>query len=80
MDPWTWALIAMVVASTITTVATSAMSGGKPAKPASLEDFKVPQADEGTPQPVVFGDVWTDGWMVLWYGDLKSEPIKGGSK
>jgi len=51
-------------------------------KPASLEDFDVPVAEEGRPIPVVFGTVTITGANVLWYGDLRSTPIKskGGKK
>lgn len=50
-------------------------------KPASLEDFDIPQVEEGTPHAVVFGDVWLDGWQVLWYGNYRTSKIKStGSK
>jgi len=49
-------------------------------KPAALEDFDFPQAQEGTPQAVYFGDCWTDGWMVLWYGNMRTTKIKKGKK
>lgn len=51
-------------------------------KPAALADFQIPQITEDTPQPVVFGDCWTQSWQVLWYGDLRSVAIKakGGKK
>lgn len=51
-------------------------------KAASLDEFDLPQIEEGTPQAVVFGDVWTPDWLVLWYGDLRTSPIKsnGGKK
>lgn len=49
-------------------------------KPAAMTDFDFPQVDEGTPQSVVFGDVWTGGWMVLSYGNLRNQPIKSGGK
>lgn len=54
----------------------------KPPKPASITDFDVPTAEEGREIPVVFGEVWITGPNVLWYGDLRSEPIrkKGGKK
>ena len=45
-------------------------------KPASLSDFDFPQIDEGTPQAVVFGDVVTEGWQVLGYGNYRTEAVK----
>ena len=57
----------------------------KPTVPtaATLKDFNFPQATEGTPQMVIFGDVWVTGWTVLAYGDLTTEGIEssqGGKK
>ena len=51
-------------------------------KPASLDDFDFPQFEEGTPQSVVFGDVWTEDQFILWYGNLRTSAIKssGGKK
>jgi hypothetical protein len=51
-------------------------------KPSTLEDFDFPQIDEGSPQCVVFGDVWVPDWHILWYGNLRSSAIKssGGKK
>ncbi|PZR90345.1 MAG: hypothetical protein DI537_19205 [Stutzerimonas stutzeri] len=51
-------------------------------KPAALEDFDMPQVEEGTEQAVIFGDNWTPDWIVLWYGNLRTSPIKssGGKK
>lgn len=45
-------------------------------KPAAFQDFDFPQADEGTPQCVIFGDVWTPDWTVLWYGNYRTSAIK----
>lgn len=48
-------------------------------KPAALEEFEFPQVDEGTPQSVIFGDVWIPDWMVLWYGNMRSSSVKAKS-
>lgn len=48
----------------------------KSPKPASLKDFDFPQFEEGTPQMVIFGDVWISDWMILWYGNLRTRKIK----
>lgn len=45
-------------------------------KPLAIEDFDIPQAEQGRPIPVVFGTVTITGPNVLWYGDLASKPIK----
>lgn len=44
--------------------------------PAAMDDFDFPQADEGTPQAVVFGDVWMSDWMVLTVGNYRTTPIR----
>ena len=80
MDPFTFAIIQLVIAFILLAVSyaiTASMSKRAPAKkPAALDEFDFPQADEGTAQAVVFGDVWTEDWMVLWYGDYQVQPIK----
>jgi len=45
-------------------------------KPAALEDFDIPVAEQGRPIPVVFGTILLTGPNVLWYGDLRTTPIK----
>lgn len=49
-------------------------------KPASIEEFDFPQVEEGTEQAVFFGDCWTPGWQVLWYGNMRTKKIKAGGK
>lgn len=46
-----------------------------PKQPA-LEDLDVPTAEEGKPIAVVFGTVWMKSPNVIWYGGLKTTPIK----
>ena len=57
---------------------------GKPPKPkpAALSDFKFPVAEEGTPQYVIFGDVWVEDWIVLGLDNFRVRAIKtsGGLK
>ncbi|MDR2186851.1 MAG: hypothetical protein LBE62_02230 [Azonexus sp.] len=69
-------LVIMLVAALI-----SYALAPKPAKPkaAALEDFELPTPDEGTPQCVVFGDVWIPDWCVLSYGNLRMRAIKTSS-
>lgn len=49
-------------------------------KPASIEEFEFPQADESTPQGVLFGDGWLPGWQVLWFGNLRTAKIRSKGK
>jgi hypothetical protein len=47
-------------------------------KPAALTEFEFAQFEEGKPQAVVFGDVWTSGWFVLWFGNYRTTKVKSG--
>lgn len=49
------------------------------AKPTAFEDIDFPQADEGTPQAVIFGDCWTSDWTVLSVGNYRTEAVNEGS-
>lgn len=71
-----WALVLLVVSYTVTALTTKA-----PAQqaPAVLGDFDFPQADEGTPQAVFFGDCWTNGWMILYYGNYSTTKVQASS-
>lgn len=78
MDPMTWVMLAVMVAS----IAITALTAKKPPgadPPAQFKNVKFPIADEGAPQIVVFGDVWLDDWQVLWVGNYRTEPIYGKS-
>lgn len=49
-------------------------------KPAALQDWDFPQADEGTPQTVFFGDAWQDGPNVMWFGNYQTKKVKAKGK
>jgi hypothetical protein len=72
--------IAIVVVSAVISAALAPKP--QPPKPARLEDFDAPTAEEGRPIPVIFGTVWVTGPNIVWYGDLRTTPIqtKGGKK
>lgn len=74
-----WMIALMVLSYAITALTAKPPQN---APPAQFGDFQFPQAPEGTPQIVVFGDVWITNWMVLWYGNYSNTPIKatGGKK
>lgn len=73
----TWVYIALLVISTYISYANRPKSTTP--KPVAFEEFEFPQFDEGTPQEVVFGDCWTEDWMVLWYGNYRTSKIKTSS-
>lgn len=76
---WIRQLIILIASYVIQAVLTP-----KPQKPAptAFEDIEFPQFEEGTPQEVIFGDCWTDSWMVLGVGNYSTEEVrsKGGKK
>lgn len=76
MPLFVWALGFMVVSFLLQSI----LVKPQVTPPAALSDFDFPQADEGTPQAVYFGDCWTDGWMVLWYGNYGTAKIMSGGK
>jgi hypothetical protein len=76
MPLFAWALVFLVASVAIQAILVKTPS----TKPAALEDFDFPQVNEGTPQAVFFGDCWTDGWMVLWYGNYRTSKITKGGK
>lgn len=78
MEPLT-ALI-FIAASIIISAALAPKVQSPP--PEAFEDIDFPQADEGTPQAVTFGDCWSEDWTVLAVGKYRTEPIEvsGGGK
>ena len=76
MPLFAWALVFLVASTAIKALTMKPQK----VKPAALEDFDIPQVDEGTPQAVYFGDCWTDGWFVLWYGNFRTTKITKSKK
>ena len=50
--------------------------------PVELSNINVPTAEEGRAIPVVFGTRVIEGPNVVWYGDLRTIPVRksGGKK
>lgn len=76
MPLFAWALVFLVASTVIQAILVKPQN----ATATSLEDFDFPQAEEGTPQAVFFGDCWTQGWMVLWFGNYRTTKIKSKGK
>lgn len=75
-----WEYLIVLVVSAVISYALAPKPPTPPA--AEIGDVDAPIAEEGTPIPVVFGTVWITGPTCIWYGDLRSTPIKkkGGKK
>jgi len=70
--------IAYIIIFVVALVLAVALAPKPPAaKAAMLDDFDIPTAEPGRPIPVVFGTYVVKSPNVVWYGDLKSIPIKG---
>lgn len=69
-----WWQIAQFIAALVVSYALAPKP--KAPKPAAFEDFDFPQFEEGTPQMVIFGDVWIEDWMVLTAGNYRNTAIK----
>lgn len=72
-----WAIAMLALSAFITALIMPKIQGPEAA---AFEDFDFPQMDEGTPQSVVFGDVWSKDWFVLWYGNYRTTGIKPKKK
>lgn len=81
MEPFSWTAFFVYVAISTVVSAASYLLQRKPPrpdtpKPATLDQFDVPTAEEGRSIPVVFGTVWHESPNVVWYGDLRTEAVK----
>jgi drug/metabolite transporter (DMT)-like permease len=72
-----WEYLIVLVVSALISVALAPKPPNQ--KPADLADIDAPTAEEGKPIPVVFGTVMLSGPNVLWYGALRTTPIKADS-
>ncbi len=68
-----WIQVALFVASLL--ISSLLQPKPKKQKPAAFEDFDFPTAEDGTPQIVVFGDVWLTDWTVIGVGNYRNETI-----
>lgn len=67
-----WAIFMLVASYVLQVVMTPKQQGPSPT---AFEDIDFPQAEEGTPQAVVFGMCWTPDWCVLAVGNYRTEEI-----
>lgn len=75
-----WDIVIYLVVAAVISYALAPKPPSQP--PPSLDDVSAPTAEEGRPLGVIFGTVWITGPNVVWYGDLRTTPIrkKGGKK
>ena len=66
----------LIIISAVISIALAPKQQSTP--PTAFEDIDFPQADEGTPQCVFFGDCWSGDWTVLAVGNYRVEEIPGG--
>ena len=70
------ALFMIAASFLLTAIFTPSQQQGQQA-PAGFDEFDFPQADEGTPQCVFFGECWSPDWTVLAVGKYRTTPIIG---
>ncbi len=75
-----WLTAAVFVVSFI--IAYKSLPKPQTQKPAGLDEVQAPTAEVGREIPVLFGRRKIEGANVVWYGDLRTTPIKkkGGKK
>ncbi|UIZ57772.1 hypothetical protein LZP46_01035 [Acinetobacter sp. SCLZS86] len=73
-----WIQIALFIVSLVVSYALQP----KPQRPkaAAFEEFDFPTVEDGTPQIVVFGDVWLTDWTVLGVGNYRTSNIVAKQK
>lgn len=76
MPMFAWALVLMVVSYVITSFLVKQPN----VKPKAASEIDFPQAEEGTPQSVLFGDGWTKGYQTVWHGNIRTIKIKSKAK
>ncbi|MDP8171621.1 hypothetical protein QJU96_10035 [Pasteurella skyensis] len=74
-----WAIVkavAMMAVSYLVNMALAPKQNNKGPEATTADEWDFPQADEGVPQCVFFGDCWTADWQVLSYGNYRTTEIK----
>ena len=81
MMGWDTAFYYLIASLLISYAVAYSNNPAKP-QPVAFEDLDIPQAEEGTEQAVVFGDVFSGDWTVLWYGNYRTTEVRssGGKK
>jgi hypothetical protein len=77
MPLFAWALVLLVASYAITSLT---MKRPQSPGPTAIEEIDFPQSDEGTPHAVFFGDNWTKGFQVLWYGNMRTVKVSSKKK
>lgn len=76
MDLFTMFAVLIVASLGVNYIAMQNQPGAPKQKPVAMEDFEFPQAEEGTPQAITFGDCWTEDWMVLGVGNYRTSKVR----
>lgn len=73
---WFWIVLAATVAVNF---AAALLATKQKIRPDGLGNFNFPTAQEGRAIPVIYGTVKQAGGNTVWWGDLKTVPIKQGN-
>jgi hypothetical protein len=74
-----WPLVALWIATAVIAYAIRPKPKTTVPTAATLEEFQAPTAEDGREIPVLFGTREVAAPNVVWYGDLRTEPIKAPS-
>lgn len=76
-----WLIVGWILSLAISIALTPKPKTANP-KEAGINEFNAPTAEEGREIPVLFGTRNITGHNCVWYGDLRTVPIKkkGGKK
>ena len=78
-----WLMVAQLVVALVVSYALMPSAQGQSKGPENFDQIDFPQAEEGTPQMVVFGDCWCSDWTILAIGNYRTKAIErdaGGGK
>lgn len=73
-----WCLVIMVVMMAASYMIMQSQSGDDQ-RPTGVDDINFPTASAGKDIPVVFGSRWVNSPNVVWYGDVRTRPIRTDS-
>jgi hypothetical protein len=71
-----WTILAQLVIAYIVASAFMPSASVQKREAEKQKDIDFPQAEEGTPQAVIFGDCWSGDWTILSIGRYRTEAIE----
>lgn len=76
MDPITWIYLIVML---VVLIAAIALAPHPKSQPPNDADLQVPTAEDGREVMDIAGECWIDDANVIWYGNLRTRPVKADS-